>query len=150
MKVTTKGRYGLRAMIDLATYPTKTHVPLNYIAERQNLSANYMEQIFSILKMADLVKSIKGAQGGYALAAHPSEITIGKILKALEGNLSVIEEEIYHGVKENSLQYFVKINVWDKITERANSILESITLEDMVNEYIEINQTNGHKKDFRI
>jgi len=143
MKVSTKGRYGLRAMIDLAIYSTKSHVSLNYIAERQNLSANYMEQIFSTLKKAGLVNSVKGAQGGYILAESPSEITIGRILKALEGSLSVVEESVYSGVAENSLQYCIKINVWDKIADCLNNIVDSITLEDMVNEYFEINKDNA-------
>jgi len=106
-----------------------------------------MEQIFSVLIKADLVKSVKGAQGGYILAEAPSEIKIGKILKALEKNLSVVEESAYDGVADNSLQNCIKINVWDKITESLNNIVDSITLEDMVNEYIKINENNNQNRD---
>ncbi len=150
MKISTKGRYGLRAMIELAIYPTKSHISLNYIAERQNLSANYMERIFSTLRKADLVKSVKGAQGGYILAEAPSEITIGRILRALEGNLSLVEESGDHGTTENRLKDSLQINVWNKLTECLNNIVDSITLEDMVHEYIKMNETSDQEKDVYI
>jgi Rrf2 family protein len=89
MKLSTKGRYGLRAMVDLAVHSSGEHVALYSIAERQNISENYLEQVFSILRKAGLVKSVKGAQGGYTLADKPSNISIGAILRVLEGDLSV-------------------------------------------------------------
>src|SRR5665647_557540 len=108
MKVSTKGRYGLRSMIDLAINATEGHVALLYIAERQNISVNYLEQVFSTLRKAGLVKSVKGAQGGYILGDSPSRITIGRILRTLEGNLSIVEESGSKTVMDNSLQYCVK------------------------------------------
>src|SRR5665647_374969 len=124
MKVSTKGRYGLRSMIDLAINATEGHVALLYIAERQNISVNYLEQVFSTLRKAGLVKSVKGAQGGYILGDSPSRITIGRILRALEGSLSLVEGADSKPVMENSLQDCIKVNVWDKLTESLNQIVD--------------------------
>ena len=92
MKVSTKGRYGLRAMVDLAIHAPEGHVALNAIAKRQDISVNYLEQVFSALRKAGLVKSVKGAQGGYAMAMRPSQMTVGMILRSLEGKLVVVDE----------------------------------------------------------
>ena len=83
MKLSTKGRYGLRAMIDLARYSEKEPVSLSSIAERQYLSEGYLEQLVAMLKKAGLVAGIRGAQGGYVLAKDPSDISVGDILRAL-------------------------------------------------------------------
>lgn len=142
MKLSTKGRYGLRAMIDLAVHSNGDHVSLYSIAERQQISENYLEQVFATIRKAGLVKSIKGAQGGYVLSDSPANIKIGTILRALEGNLSVVDEETDRtGDKKSTLQQCVKINVWDKMNQRINELVDSITLEDMVNEYKKMNNT---------
>ena len=83
MKISTKGRYGLRAMLDLALNSKMGHVSLYSIAERQGISESYLEHMFSTLRKAELVKSIKGAQGGYTLAYSPSKIKIGTNTKSL-------------------------------------------------------------------
>ena len=87
MRISTKGKYGLRAMVDLAVHSADSPIPLSSIAERQDLSLGYMEQVFSVLRKAGLVKSIKGAQGGYILAEDAASITVGDVLRALEGDL---------------------------------------------------------------
>ena len=87
MKLSTKGRYGLSAMIDLAVYSENEAVSLNSIAERQHISEGYLEQLMAKLKKAGLVTSIRGASGGYYLAKPASEISVGDILRALEGSL---------------------------------------------------------------
>ena len=84
LKLTTKGRYGLRAVIDLAMYAKNEPVSLSDVAERQNISISYLEQLISKLKKAGIVQSTRGAQGGYALAKEPEEISVGEILRALE------------------------------------------------------------------
>ncbi|MCX7923569.1 MAG: Rrf2 family transcriptional regulator [Clostridia bacterium] len=135
MKISTKGRYGLRAMVDLAANSAGDHVSLNSIAERQNISENYLEQVFSTLRKAGLVKSIKGAQGGYTLSNSPSNITVGDILRVLEGNLLIVDgagDDISLG---NSVEYCITTNVWSKINDSINSIIDSISLEDLVTEY---------------
>lgn len=142
MKLSTKGRYGLRAMVDLAINSTTEHVALYSIAERQNISVNYLEQVFSILRKAGLVKSVKGAQGGYILSEDPSKIKVGTILRALEGSLSLVDDT-EEGGAENDIQRCLKINIWDKINESINSIVDALSLEDLVNEYRRMNNENA-------
>ena len=140
MKLSTKGRYGLRAMLDLAINSFGDHVSLYSIAERQNISENYLEQVFSTLRKAGLVNSVKGAQGGYILAAEPSKTTVGTILRALEGDLAVVDEEVESkGSPKNIILSCIKINVWDKMNESLNQVVDSLTLEDLVNEYKKMN-----------
>ena len=91
MKLSTKGRYGLRALIDLALYSETEPVSINTIAERQGLSERYLEQLMALLKKNGIVKSIRGASGGYSLAKPASEISVGDILRALEGNLEPVD-----------------------------------------------------------
>ena len=91
MKLSTKGRYGLRAMIDLARYSEKEPVSIGSVAARQEISERYLEQLVALLKKAGLVKSIRGASGGYVLAKKPSEISVGDILRALEGSLEPVK-----------------------------------------------------------
>lgn len=142
MKLSTKGRYGLRAMLDLAVSSAGDHVSLYNIAERQGVSENYLEQVFSALRKAGLVKSIKGAQGGYILAQQPSKTTVGTILRALEGDLSVVDEE-----KENAAGNLVirciKSKVWDRMNESLNKVVDSITLEDLLLDYRKMEGVNN-------
>lgn len=140
MKMSTKGRYGLRAMVDLAVHSAGGHVALNSIAERQNISENYLEQVFSTLRKAGLVKSVKGAQGGYSLGDRMSNITVGKILRALEGDLSIIDKKS-KGVDKNTVEYCIRVNVWDQLNDSINSVVDSITLEDLVQNYQELNKS---------
>ena len=86
MKLTTRGRYGLRAVIDLAVNNGDEAVALSQIAERQGISVNYLEQLIAKLKKAGIVDSIRGAQGGYVLAMPSEEISVGDILRAFEGD----------------------------------------------------------------
>lgn len=134
MKVSTKGRYGLRAMIDLAIHSAEGHVALNAIADRQDISVNYLEQVFSTLRKAGLVKSIKGAQGGYMMAMRPSQMTVGMILRALEGKLVVVDETENTGA-DKSVQHCIQMMVWDVMTETVNNMVDQMTLEDLVNSY---------------
>ena len=136
MKLSTKGRYGLRAMVDLALNASGDHVALYNIAERQGISENYLEQVFSTLRKAGLVKSVKGAQGGYTLAEKPENLKVGQILRVLEGDLSVVDETFDDSHKVGkTIQYCLKVNVWDKINDCINNLVDSITLEDIANEY---------------
>lgn len=134
MKISTKGRYGLRAMVDLAQKSVSDHVPLKSIAENQNISEGYLEHVFSTLKKAGLVKSIKGPQGGYILASEPSSITVGDVLRVLEGDLTLVDDSS-NSDGNNPVERCIKLNVWDKIDQCINSIVDEITLEDLVSEY---------------
>ena len=91
MKLSTKGRYGLRALIDLAQYSEETPVSITSISKRQDISERYLEQLMSMLKKAGIVKSIRGANGGYILARDAKEISVGEVLRALEGSLEPVE-----------------------------------------------------------
>ncbi|OPZ90018.1 MAG: HTH-type transcriptional regulator CymR [Firmicutes bacterium ADurb.Bin419] len=136
MKFSTKGRYGLRAMVDLAVHAKGEHVALFSIAERQGISTNYLEQVFSLLRKSGLVKSVKGAQGGYILAESPADIKVGRILRALEGPLSVIDENAESsGGNETNIQQCIRMCVWDKMNEALNDLADSLTLEDLVDSY---------------
>ncbi|MCX6384132.1 MAG: Rrf2 family transcriptional regulator [Actinobacteria bacterium] len=143
MKISTKGRYGLRALLDLATNYNGQYIALKTIAKRLEVSEDYLEQVFSILRKANLVKSIKGSQGGYTLTNDPSKMTIGSILRTLEGDLSVVNNTIDEKKYDNAVDYCLKINVWDKINKNVNRLIESMTLEDLVNKYKIINHDNS-------
>jgi len=135
MKISTKGRYGLRSMLDLAVHSTGDQVALNAIAERQNISPNYLEQVFSLLRKAALVKSVKGAQGGYVLADHPAKISVGSILRALEGELTITADSGEELDSNSGIEYCLRTRVWDEINTAINSVVDAITLEDLVLEY---------------
>lgn len=134
MKISTKGRYGLRAMLDLALNSAGDLVTLSSIADRQGVSANYLEQVFAMLRKSGLVKSVKGAQGGYVLAERPSQITVGSILRALEGELSVTDDHVSIQDLSPSVEYCLQKNVWEKINESINLVVDSITLGDLMDE----------------
>ena len=134
MKMSTKGRYGLRAMLDLALNSGGDHVALNTIAERQNISSNYLEQVFSILRKGGLVNSVKGAQGGYVLADSVNRITVGQILRTLEGDLSVAGERP-ENEPDSLVEYCLQKHVWEKVNKSINETVDAITLEDLLVNY---------------
>lgn len=135
MKLSTKGTYGLRALIDIAVQSNGNHLSLASIAERQKISEIYLEQVFATLRKAGIVKSIKGAQGGYLLAQEPQRIKVGTILRALEGDLSIIDDQASSNFDVNSISECVKVNVWDKIDAKVDALVDSVTLEDLVEEH---------------
>ncbi len=143
MKISTKGRYGLRAMLYLAINSNSGYITLKTISEREEISKEYLEHIFSILKKANLVKSIKGSQGGYILSDKPSKVTVASILYALEGDLSVADYNIDNKEPDNSIDYCLKINIWDKINKEVTKFIESITLEDLINKYMLANNDSA-------
>ena len=134
MKLSTKGRYGIHAMYDLAQYGSDTPQPIKSIAERQNIPEAYLEQLIGQLRRSGLVKSVRGAQGGYLLSRSPAEITVGEVLRTLEGELAVVdclmEEDLCH--KACSCPTRV---VWKKLRDGLNEIVDGITLQDMLDDY---------------
>ena len=138
MKISTKGRYGLRALVDMAVFNGKENSSLGSIAERQNISIKYLEQVFSQLRKADIVKSIKGAQGGYILFDKPANIKVGTILRALEGELIITDEDADENTS-GSIPFCIKNIVWDKLNNNINAIVDSITLEDLAANYRDLN-----------
>lgn len=143
MKISTKGRYGLRAMLYLAINSDTGYITLETISKREEISKEYLEHIFSILKKVNLVKSTKGSKGGYILSDKPSKITIASILYALEGDLSVADYIIEGKEQDNSIDYCLKINIWDKINKEVTKFIESITLEDLINKYMLANNDSA-------
>lgn len=138
MKISTKGRYGLRALVDLASHSTSEAVSLASVANRQKISVNYLEQVFATLRKAGLVKSIKGPQGGYMLAVKPEEMQVADILTALEGKFSIIDE-VASQEQQDKVQKAINELVWEKINQQVNHYLESTTLADLVEEYQKLN-----------
>lgn len=135
MKITTKGRYGLRALIDLAKYSEIEPVSINSIAARQGISERYLEQLMTLLKKAGLIKSIRGAGGGYVLAKEMSEISVGDVLRALEGSLEPVactgfnEEASCEAAGGCVTKY-----VWQRINESINQTVNEISLKQLVEE----------------
>ena len=132
MKISTKGRYGLRAMLDIAQDSSGKAVSLKDIAKRQDISENYLEQVFSVLKKAKLVDSVKGAGGGYRLINHPSEISVKEILSALEGDMSVVEKKAENTSEMATFLYEV---LWQEIDKKISSLTDQTTLQGLINEY---------------
>ena len=135
MKLSTKGRYGLRAMIDLALNSTDGAVSISSIAERQNLSDSYLEQLMSKLKKAGLVSSLRGAQGGYTLACSADDISVGDILRALEGDLTPVDCAALSGNGScGESDSCVTKYVWQKLNDSLNNTADSIKLSTLMDE----------------
>lgn len=140
MKVSTKGRYALRLLIDLATNYQGEPIRLKDAAQRQGISEKYLEQIIAILNKAGYVKSVRGAQGGYTLKMSPSDYTVGMILRLTEGSLApvaCIEDKEMTCERMNSC---VTIKVWEKINDAVNDVVDHITLQDLVDWQLQIEE----------
>lgn len=140
MKLSTKGRYGLKAMFDLALNYGLEPISLTQISERQNVSVNYLEQLIAPLRKAGLVKSVRGAQGGYHLAKPPSEITVGEILMVLEGTLA--PTDCVTGLTDDECTYAgycVTRVIYEKIKKSIDEVVFSISLQDMVDDHKVLN-----------
>ena len=135
MKLSTKGRYGVKAMVDLALHDCEGQISLKNIAERQEISENYLEQLFATLRKANIVKSTRGAQGGYILADSPENISVGTILRALEGSLAPVECVSEDAGECARSQICVTKFIWKKIRDSVNEVVDSITLKDLVEDY---------------
>lgn len=131
MRLSTKGRYGARLMLELALYYGKGPVLLKDIAKREEISEGYLEHLLPPLKAAGLVNSSRGAHGGYTLAKTPSEITLREVVQALEGPLSPAECVHTPNVCQR-VRSCVTRDIWKKLGEKISQTLESVTLKDMV------------------
>ena len=132
MKISTKGRYALRMMLDLALNEENGYIPIKEIAKRQGISDKYLEQIISILNHAGFVRSVRGAGGGYKLTKKPSEYTVGMILRLTEGSMapvSCLEDEVNTCDRAENC---VTLGVWKKLYSAINDVVDNITLEDLV------------------
>ncbi|WP_048600425.1 cysteine metabolism transcriptional regulator CymR [Rubeoparvulum massiliense] len=129
MKITTRGRYGLTVMMELARHEENQPLPLKEIAQRNQLSEHYLEQLIPPLRHASLIKSVRGAYGGYRLSRSPQEITVGEILRALEGPLSPVDFE----TEEDP----AKRRLWLRLRDSIAQVLNGTTLAEMIEEETE-------------
>lgn len=140
MKVSTKGRYGLRAMIDIAAHSANGHVPLAQVAVRQELSENYLEQVVALLRKGGFVRSVKGAHGGYLLSRPAKDIRVGDLLRTLEGSLSVMDSEDAlaspdAAERDDAVRRAIRTQVWERLDRSVAAVVDAITLEDLVREF---------------
>jgi Rrf2 family protein len=127
MKISTRGRYGVKLLIDLAEHLGGTHTALASVAERQGISLRYLEQLAVILRRAGFIRSIKGASGGYTLARSPEEIVLGDVLRILEGDMLVADPPV-PGTGESRLQRCIRLMVLDKLNARIAQVIDNKTL----------------------
>lgn len=132
MRISTKGKYAIKLMLDLATYYNGEPVKIKDIARRQGISEKYLEQIVSILNKASLVRSSRGAKGGYRLAAPPETYTIGKILRATEGDLASFDCAEINGEGCENRERCVTIRIWKRLDDAINGVLDDIRLSDLL------------------
>ncbi|MCI6245528.1 MAG: RrF2 family transcriptional regulator [Eubacterium sp.] len=134
MKISTKGRYALRLMIDLALNDTGENVSIKAISARQNISTKYLEQIISMLNRAGYVKSERGSNGGYKLTKKPEEYTVGMILRLTEGSLAITtctEDEQNQCERYGSCP---TVHLWEKLNKAISDVVDNITIADLAEE----------------
>jgi Rrf2 family transcriptional regulator, cysteine metabolism repressor len=132
MKISTKIRYGARAMLELAYHYGEGPIELKEIATRENISLKYLEQVINPLRGAGLVKAVRGSKGGYSLAKPPSEICLYDVVETLEGPLNLLECLRDSKVCQK-VPSCVTRDIWQEVSEAISKIFYSVTLEDMVN-----------------
>lgn len=132
MKVSTKGRYALRLMIDLAMNEDGNPIRIKDIAERQGISDKYLEQIISVLNKAGYVRSVRGPQGGYTLKKNPEDYTVGMILRLTEGSLVPVSCAEDEGMECERQSDCVTYLLWKKIGDAINGVVDTVTLKDLI------------------
>jgi len=134
MKVSTRGRYALRTLLDLAEHKNDGFISLKEIALRQNISKLYLEQLVSLLSASNILRANRGKQGGYMLAKEPSQCTVGQILRLTEGNLmpvTCLEDE------ENQCEragFCKTLSLWTGLGKVINDYLDNVTLQDILDQ----------------
>lgn len=143
MKISTKGRYALRMLLDLAEHGSDRYVSLKEIAERQEISKKYLEQIVTVLNRSDILQTNRGYQGGYCLAKPPSKYTVGQILRLTEGGLAPVaclEQTPNQCSRSASCP---TLFVWQGLNDLINNYLDGITLQDILDKEKE-NYSNNY------
>lgn len=150
MKLSTKGRYGVMACYDLARHAADAPVTLRAVAERQGISEGYLEQLMAALRRAGLVRSVRGPQGGYALSRSPERVTVGDVIRVLEGPIAPVDcvnedaSAFQHCAKTSGC---VTRFIWERLRDSMARVLDSITLADLVAEGAQIEATGDAKSD---
>jgi len=135
VRVSTRGEYGVRAMLDLALHYEESATPLRIVAQRQELSESYLEQLIGALRKAGLVTSVRGAQGGYRLARPPGEIRIGEVMRAVEGPIGpsdCVSESGRAGCRQ--APHCVTRLLWERLRDSMIAVLDHTTLGDLCDE----------------
>ncbi|SHI91522.1 RrF2 family transcriptional regulator [Lutispora thermophila] len=146
MILSTRGRYGLKMMLELALNYGKGAMSLKDIANKQSLSDTYLEHLISPLRKNGLVNSTRGAQGGYELAKPPNEIKAGDVIRVLEGSLAPAKCVLEDEPECSNADYCATRLLYEKITESINNVIDSISLQDMVDDYYTLNNTNVKRR----
>lgn len=136
MKLSTKGRYGVKAMVELAINYGATPTSIKTIAIRQNISECYLEQLFAPLRKAKIINSIRGAQGGYVLNKEPKDITVAEVIYILEGPIEIAD--CIEGATCDNVDLCATRLLWEKIKNSIDDVMKSITLQDIVDDYKEM------------
>lgn len=135
MKLSTKCRYGLRSLLDLAIHAQDGHVALYQVAERQGLSLKYLEQDFATLRKAGFIRSIKGAQGGYMLARSAESIRVGDVIQCLEGEMFLVDQG--ESIQEMTpIRRVLRQELWQPLSDRVKTAMNELTLADLVIQYL--------------
>lgn len=134
MKVSTKGRYALRMLIDLAEHANDGFIALKDIAQRQSISKKYLEQIVPILNKTDILKANRGFQGGYMLAKSPDKYTVGMILRLTEGSLSPVACLDQDPIECERSGECATLPIWKGLNKVINDYLDNITLQDVLDQ----------------
>ena len=146
MKISTKGYYAVRALLDMAYHGKEQPLPLSTIASRQEISQHYLEQLFMKLRKSKLVKSVRGPSGGYLLARSAKEISIGDIFRAVDESIALLNcVEIKESGKDpcNKVDECVSRLLWKRLTESITQTFNSITLDTLCREQEKISKTCG-------
>lgn len=147
MKLTTRGRYGLRALIDLAENQDGGAVSTQSIAQRQDISESYLEQLIRMLKKSGLVTSVRGAGGGYRLSRAADEISVGDVLRSLEGSLEAVECPAIVGDDCSSADECVTKIVWKRINDGIAQAVDSIMISELVDESMRLKTAKKDRKE---
>lgn len=141
LKISTRGRYAVRLMLDLAMNESDHYVTIKSISERQEISSKYLEQIISTLSRAGFVKSVRGSQGGYKLSKPAADYTVGAILRLIEGSLVPVACMDDDPNQCPRCESCVTLDVWKKIDTAVSSVVDNITLEELVKRQCTMNKT---------
>lgn len=153
MKLTSKGRYAVTAMLDVALQEHTGPVPLAEISERQGISLSYLEQLFSKLRKKELVNSVRGPGGGYKLGKKRADISVAMIIDAVNESVNIRKCTGDSGCKENGVQCLTH-SLWDQLSNRISTFLDAITLEELMSsdhvQHISEIQNNKYKKTAKV
>ncbi|NLS45064.1 MAG: Rrf2 family transcriptional regulator [Firmicutes bacterium] len=147
MRLSTRGRYGLRAMYELALHYGEGPIPLNFIADKQMVSVHYLEQLMAKLRRAGLVVSSRGAQGGYELSRPPEKITVGDVVRITEGSFDPVQC-LSNDFGDDDCEQFgdcVVRLVWKRLRDSTNEVLDSLNLRDLCDGTIDPEDTLSEK-----